>query len=219
MTSTHLVGVTVEVKVLQEAGGELTEECVVGFVDGPQAPVRVVVGACARTESTHWTTTESVGQRGTNHSTYIHTEQAWRVGRRAGRPSPECFLTELIVAFSFPCVTSQCVPGNNAAVYQCFYSHVRSKGDKTSVYVRVQKGAVCQWSLLCVKHVRPGRLQSSPFLCRFFTFLSFFRRRISLYNWAFPSISCAASLLDRKHEQILKQCDADDISAYALCCQ
>lgn len=53
---THLVRVTVEVKVLQEASGKLTEQCVVGLVDGPQAPVGVVVGAGARTESTHWTT-------------------------------------------------------------------------------------------------------------------------------------------------------------------
>lgn len=37
----------------------------------------------------------------------------------------------------------------------------------------------------------PGRLQSSPFLCRFFSFLSFFLLRISLYSWAFPSASCS----------------------------
>lgn len=65
------------------------------------------------------------------------------------------------------------------------------------INARVQKGAVCQWSLLCVKQVRPGRLQSSPFLWRFFSFLSFFLLRISLYNWAFPSMSRAASLSDR----------------------
>lgn len=52
--STHLVGVTVEVKVLQEACGKLTKQCVVRLVDGPQAPVSVVVGAGARTESSHW---------------------------------------------------------------------------------------------------------------------------------------------------------------------
>lgn len=32
---TNLVGVTIEVKVLQEASGELAEQCIVGFVDGP----------------------------------------------------------------------------------------------------------------------------------------------------------------------------------------
>lgn len=63
-------------------------------------------------------------------------------------------------------------------------------------HARDQNGAVCQWSLLCVKHVSPGRLQSSPFLCRFFSFLSFFLLRISLYSWAFPSASCAVSLRD-----------------------
>lgn len=50
---THLVGVIVEVKVLQESSGKLTEECVVGFVDGSQAPIGVVVGTGACTESTH----------------------------------------------------------------------------------------------------------------------------------------------------------------------
>lgn len=50
---THLVGVTVEVKVLQEAGGELTEQRVVSLIDGSQAPVGVIVGAGAGTESTH----------------------------------------------------------------------------------------------------------------------------------------------------------------------
>lgn len=66
-----------------------------------------------------------------------------------------------------------------------------------SGHARDQKGAVCQWSLLCVKHVSPGRLQSSPFLCRFFSFLSFFLLRISLYSWAFPSDSWTDSLRDR----------------------
>lgn len=52
-TFTHLVGVIVEVKVLQEARGELAEQRVVGLVDGSQAPVGVVVGAGAGAESTH----------------------------------------------------------------------------------------------------------------------------------------------------------------------
>ncbi len=52
-TFAHLVGVTVEVKVLQEASGELAEQRVVGLVDGSQAPVGVVVGAGAGAESTH----------------------------------------------------------------------------------------------------------------------------------------------------------------------
>lgn len=55
---THLVRVTVEVKVLQKASRELAEQCVVGLVDGSQAPVGVVVGAGACTESTHWTVIE-----------------------------------------------------------------------------------------------------------------------------------------------------------------
>lgn len=51
---THLVRVTVEIKVLEEAGGELAEERVVRLVDGSQAPIGVVVGAGARTEPTHY---------------------------------------------------------------------------------------------------------------------------------------------------------------------
>lgn len=51
----YLVRVAVEVKILQEAGGELAEQRVVRLVDGPQAPVGVVVGARARAEWTHWT--------------------------------------------------------------------------------------------------------------------------------------------------------------------
>lgn len=50
----YLVRVTVEVKVLQKAGWKLTEQCVVGLIDGSQAPVGVVVGAGACAESTHW---------------------------------------------------------------------------------------------------------------------------------------------------------------------
>lgn len=52
-TFTNLVRVTVKVKVLQEASGEFAEERVVGLVDSSQAPVGVVVGAGASTESTH----------------------------------------------------------------------------------------------------------------------------------------------------------------------
>lgn len=46
----QLVRVCTEVKVFYEAGCEFTEEEVVGLIDGPQAPVRVVVGAGAGTE-------------------------------------------------------------------------------------------------------------------------------------------------------------------------
>lgn len=49
----YLVRVAVEVKILQEAGGELAEQCVVRLVDGSQAPVGVVVGARACAERTH----------------------------------------------------------------------------------------------------------------------------------------------------------------------
>lgn len=49
----HLVGVAVQVKILQETSGELAEQRVVGLVDCPQAPVGVVVGAGARAEPTH----------------------------------------------------------------------------------------------------------------------------------------------------------------------
>lgn len=51
----YLVWVIVKVEIFQEASGEFTEQCVVGLVDGSQAPVGVVVGAGACTEWTHWT--------------------------------------------------------------------------------------------------------------------------------------------------------------------
>lgn len=49
----YLVRVCVEIKVLQEAGRKFTEEEVVGLVDGPHAPVCVIVGAGAGAEGAH----------------------------------------------------------------------------------------------------------------------------------------------------------------------
>lgn len=51
--SSHLVGVSVEIEVLQESCGKLAEQEVVRLVDGPHAPVSVVVGTRAGTERTH----------------------------------------------------------------------------------------------------------------------------------------------------------------------
>lgn len=56
----YLIGICAEVKVLQEAGGKLTEQEVVGLVDCPQTPVSVVVGAGAGAERTHCNTSASV---------------------------------------------------------------------------------------------------------------------------------------------------------------
>lgn len=50
---TNLVGVSVEVKILQKTRGKLTEQEVVCVIDGPEAPVGVVVGTGAGTEWTH----------------------------------------------------------------------------------------------------------------------------------------------------------------------
>lgn len=49
----YLVGVSVEVKVFQEASGKFTEQEIVSVVDGPEAPVCVVIGTGARTEWAH----------------------------------------------------------------------------------------------------------------------------------------------------------------------
>lgn len=49
----YLVRVSVEVKILQETGGKFTEQEVVRVIDGPQAPVRVVIGAGAGAEWAH----------------------------------------------------------------------------------------------------------------------------------------------------------------------
>lgn len=53
MQEPYLVRIGAQVEVLQEAGGELAEQEVVGLVDGPQTPVGVVVGAGAGAERTH----------------------------------------------------------------------------------------------------------------------------------------------------------------------
>lgn len=49
----YLVRVSVDVKILQEASGKFTEQEVVRVIDGPEAPVGVVVGTGACTEWTH----------------------------------------------------------------------------------------------------------------------------------------------------------------------
>lgn len=54
----YLVGVRVEIKVLEEAGCKFAEEEIVGLVDCPHAPVRVVVGAGAGAEGPHCRGTE-----------------------------------------------------------------------------------------------------------------------------------------------------------------
>lgn len=50
---TYLVWVSVEVKILQETSSEFTEQEVVCVIDGPEAPVCVVVGTGACTEWAH----------------------------------------------------------------------------------------------------------------------------------------------------------------------
>lgn len=50
----YLVRVSVEVKILQEARSKFTEQEIVCVIDGPEAPVCVVVGTGACTEWTHW---------------------------------------------------------------------------------------------------------------------------------------------------------------------
>lgn len=50
---TYLVRVSVEVKILQETSSKFTEQEVVCVIDGPEAPVCVVVGTGACTEWAH----------------------------------------------------------------------------------------------------------------------------------------------------------------------
>lgn len=59
----YLVGVGTEVKVFHETGGKFTEQEIVCVIDGPQAPVCVVVGTGARTERTHYREREAEGER------------------------------------------------------------------------------------------------------------------------------------------------------------
>lgn len=50
----YLVRVGAQVEILQETSSKFTEQEVVCVIDGPQAPVGVVVGTGARAERTHW---------------------------------------------------------------------------------------------------------------------------------------------------------------------
>lgn len=52
-TTTYLVWVSVEVKILQETSSKFTEQEVVCVINGPQTPVGVIVGTGACTEWTH----------------------------------------------------------------------------------------------------------------------------------------------------------------------
>lgn len=49
----YLVWVCVEVKILQETSSKFTEQEVVCVIDGPKAPIGIIVGAGASTEWTH----------------------------------------------------------------------------------------------------------------------------------------------------------------------
>lgn len=55
-TKYYLIWIGVKVEVFQEPGGKLTEQEVVGLIDCPQTPVRVVIGTGAGTERTHYST-------------------------------------------------------------------------------------------------------------------------------------------------------------------
>lgn len=50
---TNLIWIGIEIKILQKSSSKFTEQEVVGLVDCPQTPVRVVVGAGTGTERAH----------------------------------------------------------------------------------------------------------------------------------------------------------------------
>lgn len=49
----YLIWISIEIKILQKSSSKFTKQEVVGLVDCPQAPVRVVVGAGTGTERAH----------------------------------------------------------------------------------------------------------------------------------------------------------------------
>lgn len=169
----YLVGVCTEVKVFYEARCKFTEEEVVGLIDGPQAPVRVVVGTGAGTEGPHCgrenacsecarrktSLSDSLPETGSRmpsdrHRFLRHLQEYGPLkpdkGRWpcAGLPSPAC-----------PCLPIHRPP------MPCL-----------PIGSHVQSGAVCQWWLSWVKHVRPGMLHVSLFCSRLSSLRSFFLR-------------------------------------------
>lgn len=50
---TYLIWIGIEIKILQKSSSKFTEQEVVGLVDCPQTPVRVVVGTGTGTERAH----------------------------------------------------------------------------------------------------------------------------------------------------------------------
>jgi len=87
---------------------------------------------------------------------------------------------------------------------QTFLQLIHNFGWKHSYRVcvlRVQKGAVCQCWLSCVKQVRPGMLQVSLLRRRFSNFLSFFLRFCSSNNQAFLSLSFPFLLRTREQSK------------------
>lgn len=49
----YLIGISVHIKIFQEASCKLTKQKIVGVINCSQTPVSVVVGACASTERAH----------------------------------------------------------------------------------------------------------------------------------------------------------------------
>lgn len=49
----YLIWISIEIKILQKSSSKFTEQEVVGLVDCPQTPVRVVVGTGTGTERAH----------------------------------------------------------------------------------------------------------------------------------------------------------------------
>lgn len=162
----YLVRVSVEVKILQEARSKFTEQEIVCVIDGPEAPVCVVVGTGACTEWTHWGSEEGgVYKEGRGESGKQEFEK---------RDSKYCchhFCSENSARNKEVCST------------MILFEQLAKSIDYPSL---VQKGAVCQWWLSCVKQVRPGMLHVSLFWSLLRNFRSFFLRFCSFCNhWVF----------------------------------
>lgn len=166
----YLVWVSVEVKILQEASSKLTEQEVVCVIDGPQAPVCVVVGTSACTEWTHW---EREGR-----------------GSGRGREGWEWKTGGFIVFHIFALENN--VKNKKICANRIFFRSLSTAMSGSSL---VQKGAVCQWWLSWVKQVRPGMLHVSLFWSLLRNLRSFFLRFCSFCShWVF----CLDGTLIRK---------------------
>lgn len=133
-----------------------------GLIDGPQAPVRVIVGAGAGTERPHC---------GRKNACVVRVSTDGRgcptASPRTGSPMPSDRHRFLRHLQQYGPLRPRPGEGRGSCT---------GLPSRPPVCSRVQSGAVCQWWLSWVKHVRPGMLHVSLFCSLLRSLRSFFLR-------------------------------------------